>query len=53
MDALLLKLTSSQLTYTSPSGSMPVTADEVLEAGELAIERGSWVLSGAAQDQGK
>ena len=42
-----------QKTYTSPSGTMIVTADEVLEAGELAIERGSWVLSGATADQGK
>ena len=42
-----------QSTYSSPSGSVSVTADEVLETGELAIERGSWVLNGATQDQGK
>jgi len=33
-----------------------VTADEVLEAGDLAIERGSWVLTdpkGETTDKGK
>ena len=42
-----------QKTYSSPSGSMTVTADEVIEAGEMAIERGSWKLSGPSTDEGK
>ena len=42
-----------QKTYSAPHGSVTVTADEVIEAGELAIERGSWTLTGTSNDQGK